>query len=111
MVRPYALRYGCKLAREWEENDPRLEVRELILACIPFRNLLAKDHRVSFSAWDITKPWSGHRMHCIRAMNILNPGYFSADEFGVIVGNFMAALAEGGLRVLLKEEEVRDYGN
>jgi len=37
-------------------------------------------------------------------MNILNPGYFSADEFGVIVGNFMAALAEGGILAIGSNE-------
>jgi hypothetical protein len=97
MVRPYAMRYAKRLVERWKHNDPALEQRELIFACKPFRDLLAKDSRLKFTAWDITTPWTGEKAHCVRAMNILNPSYFSNERLAAIVRNLMESTVEGGL--------------
>lgn len=96
-ARAFAMFSAKKLVQEWQAKDSNLEARSLIFACRPFRDLLAADRRLEFMAWDITTPWAGSRVHCIRAMNILNPSYFSKGQLGAIVRNLMESLVEGGL--------------
>ncbi|MGO9868410.1 MAG: hypothetical protein ACLPJY_12120 [Rhodomicrobium sp.] len=104
MIWPYALRCAQRLVSQWKEKAPELEVRELVFACKPFRDLLAADSRLAFKAWNIATDWPGDPVHCIRAMNILNPSYFSKDQFNSIIRNLMANLVEGGLLAIGSNE-------
>ena len=94
---PFAMQYARNLLKGWKENEPDLEARELVFACKAFRELLAEDSRMEFKAWDIATPWTGERVHCVRAMNILNPSYFSGRQLRSIVENLTASLIDGGL--------------
>ncbi len=97
VIWPVALRYARELVAQWQKNDSRLTATSLIFASQGFRDLLAKDNRLAFKAWDITTSWTGGKVHCVRAMNILNKGYFSPEKLELAVRNLTANLIDGGI--------------
>ncbi|MDR2034137.1 MAG: hypothetical protein LBP89_05845 [Helicobacteraceae bacterium] len=57
-----------------------------------------EDSRFVLFEHNILEPFAS-RYHIVRAMNILNPSYFSAAQFETIINNFYSSLFNGGLLI------------
>lgn len=97
MMRPAAERFATALIAEWKRGEAGVMSSEILLFNPDFRRLVESDPRVTFRAWDILEPWRAETAHCIRAMNVLNPGYFDPGQLRLAVGNLFEALADGGV--------------
>ncbi len=93
----YAVRYATDLVKRWQSDDPRIQASELLFLRSEFRMAVVADPRLAFVPWDIMTPWTREKAHCVRAMNILNPDYFSYDQQAKILANLFAAVADGGV--------------
>lgn len=99
-----AEQYARMLLADRDRDDPSISTAEVLLLSPDFRSRLARDTRLNFQAWDILEPWHGHVANCVRAMNILNPGYFGTAALVRIMTNLFNALADGGLIALGSNE-------
>lgn len=97
LMRPSAQRFAAQLLARWRAGEAGVSSREVLLFAPDFRRRVETDERVSFRAWDILKPWSGDKATCVRAMNVLNPGYFDAAQMRRVVANLFEAVENGGL--------------
>ena len=104
-LRPLAHRFAGGLIDDWQRASSNVVSAEILLFSPDFRRVLESDRRVEFQAWDILQPWPGERAHCVRAMNILNPGYFNAEQMRQVVRHLFAAVADGGLIALGSNED------
>jgi chemotaxis methyl-accepting protein methylase len=95
--RYHAVRFATDLLKKWQNDDPQIQARELLFLSSEFRKALLADPNLEFVLWDIMTPWTGGKAHCVRAMNILNPQYFSHDHQSKIIANLFAAVADGGV--------------
>jgi hypothetical protein len=82
-----------ELAREGLEAAERVD-----LVCPECRELTRATPRFRLDRHDLFHP-AGDDLDVVRAMNILNPSYFSEAETGRILDAFRASLAPGGLLV------------
>jgi hypothetical protein len=105
LLRPSAVRFAEAMVAAWRKNDPDVEAREILLLAPDLRRRVAEDPRVSFQRWDILEPWAGEKAHCVRAMNVLNPGYFDAAQMKRVVRNLVAAAADGGILAFGSNED------
>lgn len=62
----------------------------------PHLRRLVDDGAIDFITYNVLDPMP-QQFHVVRAMNVLNPGYFSPAEMRTAVGNIHASLADGGL--------------
>ena len=104
-LRPAASRFAAELIADWRAGSSDVETAGILLLAPELRHRLETDPRVSFRAWDVLEPWHGEKAHCVRAMNVLNPGYFDAGGIARALGNLRDALAEGGLLALGSNED------
>ncbi len=105
MLRPAAERFAGRLVADWRTGSADVDVSEIHLLSPGMRERLAADRRVAFRAWDILEPWTGETAGCVRAMNVLNPGYFDADQMKRAVRNLFAAVRDGGLLAMGSNED------
>jgi chemotaxis methyl-accepting protein methylase len=96
-LRPMAERFAGRLLERWRAGAPGVRSRELLLLAPEFRRLVERDGRISFRSWDILEPWSGAKATCVRAMNVLNPGYFDDAQMKAVLANLLDAVEDGGL--------------
>ncbi len=96
-MRPFIMRRARKLVERWKSGDAQIRQCELRFLSWSFCKTLNSDRRLSFEHWDVTKPWPGDKVHCLRAMNILNPDYFSREQMRQIILNFKDCLLDCGL--------------
>jgi hypothetical protein len=66
--------------------------------------LAQSDARFTMAQHDLLAPFNTPH-HVIRAMNILNPSYFSKEEFQHLIGHVYAGLYEGGLFIVGSNED------
>ncbi len=104
ILRPAAERFAATLVADWRRGAPEVRENEIYLFNPDFRRVLECNERVAFRAWDILQPWTGELAHCVRAMNVLNPGYFDATQLRLAARHLFDALAEGGLLALGSNE-------
>jgi hypothetical protein len=104
-VRPTAMRFAYDVVSKWKCLDQSIEAKEFFFASRAFRQALSLDPRLRFAVWDIATPWTGEQAHCVRAMNILNPQYFSPRLQRSIVVNLMANLFDGGILAVGSNDE------
>ena len=104
LVWPFAMSYARSLIENSKNGSPEIIIEEIEFRCKSFRDLEKRDSRMKFGQWDITTSWTGDKMHCVRAMNILNPGYFSAQQLTIIIKNLMDCLIDGGLLAIGSNE-------
>lgn len=97
LIRPFVRNWATQLIERHRAGDEGIDAREIIVAHPDFRNRLARDSRIRLEAWNLLEPWLGPPMHLVRAMNVVNPNYFSKSEQLRIFGHLLLALAEGGL--------------
>ncbi len=105
MLRPAAERFAGRLVADWRTGHGDVQATEVLLLAPEFRKCLAKDPRVTFQAWDILEPWQGDAADCVRAMNVLNPGYFDPAQMARAVGHLFAAVKDGGLLAMGSNED------
>jgi hypothetical protein len=84
------------LLRDYELG--KVKARELLLFTPAAVNLSRKDPRYTLGQHDLLQPFKD-QSHVIRAMNILNPSYFSNEEFSRVLKNIHKGLADGGLLI------------
>lgn len=100
LMRPAAERFAHELVSAWQRGEPEIASREILLFNPDFRRTLESDRHVVFRAWDILQPWTEAKVHGVRAMNVLNPGYFDAAQMRHAVRNLIDCLDEGGIIAL-----------
>ncbi len=105
LMRPLLESWARRLIGRHRAGDRGVDARELIVAHPDFRARLARDNRIQLATWNILQPWPGPQMQIVRAMNVVNPNYFSPDEQSRIYAHLFAALAEGGLLAVGANDE------
>lgn len=105
MLRPAAMRFAGRLMADWRIGAADVETSDILLLAPELRRRIAADPRVTFEAWDILQPWRGESADCVRAMNVLNPGYFAAGEMTRVVRHLFAALRDGGWLAMGSNED------
>lgn len=97
MLRPRAMRFAEALAADWRQGAADVRSAEILLLNPELKQLIATDPRIAFRPWDILEPWAGGQAHAVRAMNVLNPGYFDAAQMRAVVRHLFDAVVDGGL--------------
>lgn len=105
LLRPAAERFAGRLIADRRTASADVDVSEILLLSPELRKRLAVDRRVAFRAWDILEPWTGDAADCVRAMNVLNPGYFDSGQMNRAVRNLFAAVRECGLLAMGSNED------
>ncbi|MGO9897026.1 MAG: hypothetical protein ACLPX8_22750 [Bryobacteraceae bacterium] len=105
LYRPVAMKYARKLIARCLAGDSDLSKEEISFFSSDFSLLLKNNPNVKFEQWDINLTWPGKEARCIRAMNLLNPEYFSSATITIVVGNLLNAVEEGGLIAVGSNEE------
>lgn len=82
------------------------EAQEIRLVNPGLKRQTEMDSRVTLAEWNIFMPWSGAPMDVIRAANVLNPSYFSAERLRCALRNIFDALTEGGLLHVVDNREL-----
>jgi len=86
-------------AREYAAGrPPQVQSREILLLCNEARSLRAAG-RMVVERGDLFEP-PARRYHVVRAMNVLNPTYFSRDRLALAIRRVHESLEEGGLFVV-----------
>lgn len=85
-----------ELKRRYLAGDPQLQVDEIELLHPECQQLVRSTAPFTFRSIDIMQPMEGP-YDLVRAMNILNPGYFGAKELQRAIANIHASLVVGGL--------------
>lgn len=87
-------------------NSSELIHRNIELFSPAALQLAEETSQFQLGQYDILTPLSESRnFTCIRAMNVLNPTYFSDDELSRILRNFHEAIAPGGLFIVGSNQE------
>jgi chemotaxis methyl-accepting protein methylase len=81
----------------WRQGNKDVAAEPLVVAHPEFRSRLVQDTRLIFKSWNILVSWPGEKANVVRAMNVMNPGYFSTAEQTLAFANLYAALADGGI--------------
>lgn len=76
-----------------------IEAREIYLYAPEALNLAKTNKQFILSEHNILSPFT-EEVSIIRAMNVLNPGYFTKHEFSLIVNNIYSSLIENGLFIV-----------
>lgn len=78
-----------------------LKAQERLLVCPQVLTLAKKDPRFHLLRHNLLTPFisSSRPFNVFRAMNILNPGYFSESDFKTIISHIFNALPDNGLFV------------
>ena len=97
LLRPAAQRFAERLIEARSRGDGSIGTAEILLFNPDFKRVLESDRRVAFQSWNILEPWRGEPVHCLRAMNILNPGYFDAAEMRRALRHLLGAVTSGGI--------------
>ena len=105
MLRPAAQRWADALVADWRRGDASVQARDILLLAPQLRHRVETDARVQFRAWDILEPWPGDKAHCVRAMNVLNHGYFDDAQMATVMRHLFDALADGGLIAMGSNED------
>lgn len=105
LMRPSAERFARRLVADWKTGSGDVDAEEFLLLAPELRRRLESDKRLGFCAWDILEPWEGEKAHVVRAMNVLNHGYFDAEQMRRVVRNLFDALADGGLIAMGSNED------
>lgn len=103
-LRPSAVRFAEALRSDWQHGVAGVRSSEILLVNPELKRLVETDNRVAFRAWDILTPWPGERAHCVRAMNVLNPGYFDAAQMRTVVRHLFEAVRDGGILAMGSNE-------
>lgn len=77
------------------------EWTELALVQRELRVLASRDGRIHIRRYDIFEPWSGPAPDVIKIANLLNPGYFTAEQISAALALQCRQLAEDGVLVLV----------
>jgi chemotaxis methyl-accepting protein methylase len=104
LVRLWGRRLAQRLIDAWRKGSPDVSVQPLVVANPEFRRRLETDSRVAFNSWNILEPWKGEQHHVVRAMNVLNPTYFTVAEQGTVLRGLPHATVDGGLVALGSNE-------
>jgi hypothetical protein len=99
-----AMEFGHKVVALWRAGDRQIHSKEFSIICRRFRNLISTDPRIVFLPWDIRSEWTGRTAQCVRAMNVINPEYFSGEDLITVLGNLVQSVAEGGLLAIGSNE-------
>jgi hypothetical protein len=74
----------------------QVKAKELLLFAPCALRLARKDSRYTLGQHDLLQPFRS-RYHVIRAMNVLNPSYFSDEEFSRVLKYIYEGLLSNGL--------------
>lgn len=97
LVRQWLLRTRCaRLRQRYVDGDPRLHVESIELLHPDCRQLADSTEPFRVERVDIMQPIKG-RYDLVRAMNVLNPGYFTTADIDRALGNIHTSLVIGGL--------------
>jgi len=77
-------------------HEGKLKAKELMLFAPQVLNTVKNDARFILDQHNLLSPFK-EKAHIVRAMNVLNPSYFTQDEFSQVISHIHFALLEGGL--------------
>ena len=87
-----------RLLERFQKNDAGVVVSKFQIICPTLRSLIKKNNNINFERYNIMDPMD-RKFHVVRAMNILQTGYFTNAQLGVALRNIFASLEEGGLLI------------
>ncbi|MGD0466146.1 MAG: hypothetical protein ABSA84_05570 [Gammaproteobacteria bacterium] len=82
----------------------QIKAKELLLFAPTALNLARQDQRFQLSKHDVLLPFQDHS-NVIRAMNVLNPSYFTGEEFNYVLKHIHSGLIEDGLLITGSNQE------
>jgi len=91
-------------------NDPAIERRDIVLVCPQAKRLMQTHANFHFEVYDIFDKAPRHYT-VVRAMNILNPGYFDDAALSSAVANVFESLEEGGVFITGSNEDAGSIVN
>jgi SAM-dependent methyltransferase len=90
--------YARPLLKAHNARSPGIELAQMDLLCQECRTYIREQRNFRFESYDVLAG-SNELFDIIRAMNILNPSYFSKEQLQRAVKNILQSLREGGLFV------------
>ena len=87
-----------KMIHEFESHPENFNVQDMVLLCRPCKKLKEEEDQFSFEQYNLLSGPKG-QFQVIRAMNILNPGYFAPDKMTQIIRHIKDSLVEGGVLI------------
>jgi hypothetical protein len=98
IIQKFALRFFAKkLLADYSSEKVSLS-SEILLFCSRALRLVSNDTHFILNEHDILTPYA-QKSHVIRAMNLLNPSYFSKEQFLCILRHMHDSLFEGGVLI------------
>ena len=95
-IRRRQLKQATALASLFLGDSSKVEVKKIYLIHQKCRKLMEESRGFSFERHDVLEPIN-REFDLVRAMNILNPAYFGADEIRRILRCIFESLREGGI--------------
>ena len=92
------------LKQYMEKCDEKLNIREVVFVDSECRELMKIDDCFKLGEKDVLGPL-GENYDIVRAMNLLNKGYFNENELSCAVKNIIQSLREGGLFIVGSNKE------
>jgi hypothetical protein len=81
-----------------------IKAKVLLLFSPKALELASRDDRFQLGQHDLLEPFK-KPVHIIRAMNILNPSYFSKNEFSIVINRLYQGIEDGGLLMTGSNQE------
>lgn len=89
-----------------------LKADKRLIACSKAIMLATKDARFHLLQHNLLKPSPfSQPVNVVRAMNILNPGYFTMDEFKIVIDHIFNALSDNGLFLMGSNQDSNSMVN
>jgi hypothetical protein len=88
--------YARPLLKAYKAGKPGIERTRVELLCRECHDLIAERKNFRFNSYDVLTGPTG-RFDVIRAMNVLNHGYFPEAQLRTALKNIVSSLNEGGL--------------
>jgi hypothetical protein len=87
-----------RLVARWKAGDPDVRTQHIWLLHPRCAALAESDPRFAFERYDLLSS-PARKSHVVRAMNVLNPSYFSEEDLARMLQHVFEGLVEGGLFV------------
>ena len=97
MARAFAEKFARQMIAGFKAKEPAISASPLAVMNREFGRRLEQDKRISFVSWNVLDPWPGPQADVVRAMNLLNPGYFTLEQQQAVFKNLRNATRDGGL--------------
>ncbi len=80
----------------YKKDTTAFSTDRIDLVCDSFKQIMEQNPSVNFDGYNLLQPIE-KQFDIVRAMNVLNPGYFNNDQLQIAIGHVFDSLNPGGL--------------